>query len=164
LQYALLNLPLELKARNIGTSAIWAPSRYLDDPIRFNPIFFATELIEQNYIVTITTALGCVTADTQYVKTIKEVKVYVPTGFTPNNDGRNDRIRPILLGVKELKFFRIYNRWGQLVYDLNSGNENGWDGTVRGLLQDTGVFVWMVEAIGLDNKSYIQKGTVLLIR
>lgn len=164
LQYALLNTPVQLNARPIGINANWSPARYLDDPSSFQPNYLTNELIEQTYTITITTALGCVTVDTQMVKTIKEVKVYVPTGFTPNNDGRNDRLRPILLGVKELRYFRVYNRWGQLAYDMRNGDEKGWDGYVGGMLQDTNVFIWMVEAIGLDNKKYIQKGTVTLIR
>ena len=164
LQYALLNIPVQLTARPIGISASWSPGRYLDDPSLFQPNYLTNELIEQTYTITITTALGCVTVDTQMVKTVKEVKVYVPTGFTPNNDGKNDRLRPILLGVKELRYFRVYNRWGQLAFDMRNGDERGWDGSVGGMLQDTGVFVWIVEAIGLDNKKYVQKGTVTLIR
>ena len=164
LQYALLNTPVQLNARAIGISARWSPGRYLDDPSSYQPNYFTNELIEQAYTIKLTTALGCVTVDSQLVKTVKEVKVYVPTGFTPNNDGKNDRLRPIMLGVKELRYFRVYNRWGQLAYDMRNGDEKGWDGTVSGMLQDTGVFIWLVEAIGLDNKKYIQKGTVTLIR
>jgi gliding motility-associated-like protein len=72
--------------------------------------------------------------DTQIVKTLKEVKIYVPTAFTPNNDGRNDYLRPILLGVKQLQYFRVYNRWGQVVYTMQP-NQLGWDGTLNGQQQ-----------------------------
>ncbi len=103
------------------------------------------------------------TVDTQVVKTIKEVKIYVPTAFTPNNDGLNDFLRPILIGVKELNYFRVYNRWGQVIYEMK-GNQRGWDGTIQGLLQPTGVYVWMVQGLGLDKKLHTQKGTTVLIR
>jgi gliding motility-associated-like protein len=160
----LLNTPVELNARDLGATVLWSPATFLDEPGSVNPNFLATSLIEQQYTIKITTALGCVTVDTQYVKTIKEVKMYIPTAFTPNNDGRNDYLRPILLGIKDMRYFRVYNRWGQLVYDMHTGDERGWDGLVGGMIQQTGVYVWMIEGIGLDNKRYFQRGTVTLIR
>jgi gliding motility-associated-like protein len=101
--------------------------------------------------------------DNQLVKVIKEVKVYVPTAFTPDNNGLNDYIKPIMLGIKEMKYFRIYNRGGQLVYDYHP-NEQGWDGKIGGLPQSTGVYVWMFQGLGWDKKIYTQKGTLALIR
>jgi gliding motility-associated-like protein len=163
-QYALLNTPIELKARGFGASVLWSPATYLDEPNSISTNFLSPILVDKQYTIAITTALGCVTVDTQLVKTIKEVKIYVPTGFTPDNNGRNDYLRPILIGIKELRFFRIYNRWGQLVYDIHTGDERGWDGNIGGMIQQTSVFVWMIEGIGLDNKRYFQKGTVTLIR
>ena len=163
LQYAVLNYPVQLKARDFGVSYLWQPPFSLDDPDIMTPNFTPLLLNDQTFTIDINTAAGCLTVDTQHVQTIKEVKVYVPTAFSPNNDGRNDLLRPIMLGVKELKYFRVFNRWGQMVHDLrNSGK--GWDGNVQGQIQTTAVYVWMMEAIGLDNRKYFQKGTVLLIR
>lgn len=162
-QYAVMNFPVQLQARNFGVNYQWRPSFYLDQPGISNPVFNSPRLGDQVYTVDITTAAGCLTVDTQLVNTIKEVKVYVPTAFTPNNDGLNDFLRPIMLGVKELKYFRIYNRWGQLVYDMRS-DERGWDGSIRAQQQGTSVYVWMVEILGLDNRIHYQKGTVTLIR
>ena len=99
----------------------------------------------------------------QLVKTIKEVKIYVPSGFTPNNDGLNDFLKPLMLGIKEFQYFKVYNRWGQLVYDMQP-NQPGWNGTIGGILQPTGAFVWIVRGLGLDNKVYTQKGSTVLIR
>lgn len=163
LQYAVKNFPVELQARTFGTSVLWQPSIYLDNPDSVRPSFKAPVELEQWYTIDIITAAGCLTVDTQMVKVIKEVKVYVPTAFTPNNDGRNDLLRPILQGVKQLTYFRIYNRWGQMVYNMQPGN-TGWDGTVNGQLQGTEVYVWMMQAIGLDGQNYFQKGTLTLIR
>jgi gliding motility-associated-like protein len=147
LQYAVINNPVELQARQIGETVLWKPSIYLDEATNFTPNFNAPVLLEQTYTIEIKTALGCVTVDTQVVKTIKEVKMYVPTAFTPNNDGRNDFLRPVLIGIRELKYFRIYNRWGELIYDLRS-DERGWDGRLGGIPQTTGVYVWMVYGVG----------------
>ena len=163
LQYAVMNFPVQLQARDFGSTYLWQPARYLDKTDIINPVFNAPLIGDDVYTIDITTAAGCLTVDTQMVNTIKEVKIYVPTAFTPNNDGRNDVLRPILLGAKELKYFRVYNRWGQLVFDMRN-NERGWDGSIKGLQQGTAVFVWMVEILGLDNRRHFQKGTVTLIR
>ena len=163
LQYAVMNYPVQLQARDFGATYLWHPSQYLDKADISNPVFNAPIIGDDVYTIDITTAAGCLTVDTQMVNTIKEVKVYVPTAFTPNNDGRNDLLRPILLGAKELKYFRVYNRWGQLVFDMQN-SERGWDGSIKGVQQGTAVYVWMVEILGLDNRRHFQKGTVTLIR
>lgn len=163
LQYAIINIPAELQARTFGISVLWDPSRYLNNPAIANPLFTASAELEQLYEITIKTAAGCTTVDNQLVKVIKEVKVYVPTAFTPDNNGLNDFIKPIMLGIKELKYFRIYNRVGQLVYDYTP-NQPGWDGKIGGLLQSTGVYVWMFQGLGWDKKIHTQKGTLALIR
>lgn len=163
LQYAVLNYPVELQAREFGVSWLWQPPGGLDNPAIKNPVYTPSVLNDQTFTIDISTAIGCVTVDTQQVQSIKEVKVYVPTAFSPNNDGRNDLLRPILLGVKELKYFRVFNRWGQMVYN-QQGTGRGWDGNVGGQSQGTALFVWMMEAVGLDNRRYFQKGTVLLVR
>jgi gliding motility-associated-like protein len=162
-QYAIINIPADLQARTFGSSVLWTPSIYLNDPNIVNPLFTASSELDQSYFIIITTPAGCITTDQQLVKVIKEVKVYVPTAFTPNNDGLNDLIKPFMLGIKDFKFFRIYNRGGQMVYD-HSSNKQGWDGKIGGLLQSTGVYVWMFEGTGWDKKKYFQKGTLALIR
>jgi gliding motility-associated-like protein len=163
IQYAIVNIPLELQARTFGVSLLWEPSSYLNNPAIPTPLFTASVVLEQLYSISIKNAAGCVTKDAQLVRAIKEVKVYVPTAFTPNNNGLNDYIKPIMLGIKELKYFRIYNRGGQLVYEHNS-NQPGWDGKIGGLDQSTGVYVWMFQGIGWDKRTHTQNGTVTLIR
>ncbi|HUR66477.1 MAG TPA: hypothetical protein VMZ03_08990, partial [Chitinophagaceae bacterium] len=76
LQYALINSPIQLDSRSFGTTYLWGPGTYLNDPTDPKPFFNAPGLLEQLYTIDITTASGCVTVDTQLVKTIKEVKVY----------------------------------------------------------------------------------------
>lgn len=163
LQYAVINYPLQLQARTFGASVTWSPPVFLDDPEKVNPFFKRPSEGDQLYTIDIKTAAGCLTTDRQLVKTIKEVKVYVPTAFTPDNNGRNDLFRPLQFGIKELDYFNVYNRWGQLVYTLQP-NQPGWNGTINGIPQAPGVYVWMFRGTGLDNKVYTQKGTVVLIR
>jgi gliding motility-associated-like protein len=162
--YAVTDYPLQLKARTFGISVEWDPPTFLNSITSFVPTF--TGNVEKIYTVEITTKTGCVTVDTQLVKVFKEVKFYVPSGFTPNQDGLNDYLKPIPVGIKEFKYFRVYNRWGQLVYDANkdTGDVPGWDGMIKGRPQGSQVLVWMAEGIGIDDRVYKQKGTCVLIR
>jgi len=163
-EFALINDPLPLKARDFGSSVLWKPASYLDEPTNLNPVFTAPTVLEQLYTIEILTAAGCLTVDTQVVKTIKEIKIYVPGAFTPNNDGLNDYFKPIIEGFRELSYFRVYNRWGQLVYQTNSLNAKGWDGKIGGMLQQSAVFVWTIHGIGVNRKIYTKNGSVALIR
>ena len=89
--------------------------------------------------------------------------VFVPTAFTPNSDGRNDRLRPIAAGIKDIEYFNVYNRWGELVFSTRRNGE-GWDGSVNGQPQGTGTFVWVVKATDYNGSAYFQKGVSTLIR
>lgn len=160
-QYAVIDYPLVLQARPFGETAIWSPGTHLNTQESYAPVF--TGATEQLYTIKITTATGCVTVDTQVVKTVKEAAIFVPTAFTPNNDGLNDRLRPILMGIKEIRYFRIFNRWGQLLYQSKS-EMPGWDGTISGSPQSSQVVVWMIEGFSVDNRIISRKGTSSLIR
>lgn len=161
LQYAVINYPLPLQARQFGISALWSPAIKLDDPATYTPVF--TGNTEQIYTIEIRTATGCLTVDRQVVKIVPRVDIMVPKAFTPNNDGLNDLLRPSLMGIKELRYFRVFNRWGQLIYETNKPMA-GWDGNLDGILQTTQVLVWVAEGLGVDNKLYQKKGTTVLIR
>ncbi len=161
IEYAVVNYPHQLKARNFGVGYEWGPPTFLNSTTTMAPVFNGTT--EKLYTIAIETAAGCVTVDTQLVKVFKEVKFYVPTGFTPNLDGLNDYLKPIPVGMKEVKYFRVYNRWGQLVFDLKN-DPKGWDGKIGGKAQSTQVVVWMAEGIGINDQVYKQKGTCTLIR
>ena len=88
--------------------------------------------------------------------------VFVPTGFTPNNDGRNDVLRVIGTTVKKLEF-GIYNRWGQRIF-YTTDIRRGWDGTVKGMPQNPDTFVYYLKAELLDGSVKVKQGTIMLIR
>src|SRR5215203_122818 len=160
-QYAVIDLPLVLQARQFGETALWTPANNLSSRTLYNPVFKGSS--EQLYTIEIETKSGCLTVDTQLVKTVKNVEIYVPTAFSPNSDGQNDLLRPITMGIQQLRYFKIFNRWGQLIYEMNAGSK-GWDGQINGAKQGTQTVVWMAEGLGLDGKVYIRKGTSILIR
>lgn len=161
IQYAVIDYPFKLEARAFGTSVLWSPGTWLDTRTSYTPIFKGPT--DQLYTITITTNSGCVTVDTQLVKTVPKAEIYVPSAFTPNNDGLNDVLKPVAYAVKEIRYFKIFNRWGQLVYEKKD-ILSGWDGRLAGSEQGSQVFVWIIEAIGVDNSIITKKGTVTLIR
>jgi gliding motility-associated-like protein len=161
IEYAVTNYPQQLKARTFGVEVEWSPPTFLNNPTSLVPTFTGTA--DRLYTIEIVTEAGCVTVDTQLVKVFKEIKIYVPSGFTPNHDGLNDFLKPIAVGIKEFKYFRVYNRWGQLIFDIKD-DPRGWNGKLKGKPQSTQVVVWMAEGIGIDNRRYKQKGTCTLIR
>ncbi|MEI9933769.1 MAG: T9SS type B sorting domain-containing protein [Ferruginibacter sp.] len=85
------------------------------------------------------------------------------TAFTPNGDGLNDVFKPILLGMKSLSLFNVYNRWGQLVFST-SASDKGWDGTLNGQPQAPVNYVWIADGIDYHGNHIQQKGNVVLIR
>ena len=89
--------------------------------------------------------------------------MYVPTAFTPNGDGLNDIIKPLLLGMRGLNYFRVFNRFGELVYET-AEREKGWDGVYKGKPQDHGTFVWMAQGVTYKGQTITKKGFVVLIR
>ena len=110
-----------------------------------------------------TTAAGCEGTETVTVRVFKGPEIYVATAFTPNGDDKNEIFIPIPVGIKELKYFRVFNRWGQLIYSTSTLHQ-GWDGKFGGAEQPSGVYVWMAQAITKDNKIINKKGSVTLIR
>ena len=87
----------------------------------------------------------------------------MPTGFTPNNDGKNDLINPILLGEVVKYRYWVYNRWGQLIFEATD-QIKGWNGEYKGQEQPGGVYVWVCSYQFKDEGEKIEKGTFVLIR
>lgn len=143
------------------TNFNWSPSIGLDNPSDASPT--ATLQDDQTYYFTATSPEGCIARDTINITVFKGSAIFVPTGFTPNNDGRNDRLKPYYVGIKTLHYFTMYNRWGELVFttkDLSAG----WNGMLRGMPQGTGTYVWFLKAVDYVGKVYDMKGTTTIIR
>lgn len=146
---------------NGGPTFSWSPATGLNNAQISNP----TAILQNDitYIVTVTTPQGCQAKDSLNVIVFKGSAVYVPTGFTPNGDGRNDFLRGLYVGIRKVYYFRIYNRWGQQVFSTNSLS-GGWDGAIKGVKQQTATYVWMLKAEDLAGKIYEMKGVSTLIR
>jgi len=146
---------------SIGNSYFWQPQLQLSNyNARFTEFTAVDDVL---YRITITDPHTCITVDTLQMLVLKKPGYYLPTAFTPNGDGLNDIVRPYLVGMKSLKSFSIFNRWGSLIF-YSAREGEGWDGKSKGVTQDSGVYVWMLEFYTNDNKLVTEKGTITLIR
>lgn len=152
--------PYQLQASG-GDNYVWSPSTGLDNSFIANPI--TTLYNDITYTLTASTVAGCATTDSLHLKVVKGPEIYVPSAFTPNGDGRNDRFRIIPVGISEISLFNIMNRWGQIIYSSKNASY-GWDGNVNGIPQPAGTYVWIVIGKTIDGKIIKKEGTLVLIR
>ncbi len=158
-------LPLLYPGGSVVDTFVWKER----EVIEFEPWVTPTET--QTYSIVVTNQSGCKAEDIILVRVKKERLVYIPNTFTPNNDGFNDIFWiQTGRGVASLNNFRIFSRWGELVYEhLNpqvgityADPENGWDGKLNGEPMNPGVFVYVVEVTFIDGRVEIYKGDVTL--
>ena len=94
--------------------------------------------------------------------------IAVPTGFTPNGDSANDKLVVHGQQSARIALFRVYDRWGELLYeakDFATNDESmGWDGSFRGEALNPGVYIWVVEAVYRDGVREVFKGETTLIK
>jgi len=130
----------------------------------------AVPLQSKAYRVTVRdTVTLCTATDMAFITVRKDRKVFVPTAFSPNGDGINDRFSLFTgQGTTAVRWLRIFSREGALVYEaenLSSGDTGiGWDGRFRGQMLSSGVYVYAAEIEFLDGVSEIFKGEVVLMR
>jgi gliding motility-associated-like protein len=156
--------PLQLQA-SAGAQFTWTPGTDLSDPSLQNPVgVYSGNYDSIRYKVLIYNEPNCLDSAFVTVRIFKTApQIFVPTGFTPNGDGRNDLFRPVTAGMAKFEYFRVYNRWGQEVFATKRDGE-GWDGKIRGKEQSSGTYVWLVKGVDYLGKPFFAKGTVTLIR
>lgn len=120
------------------------------------------------YTLTVTDSMGCITEDDLLITLLKDQKVYVPTAFSPNNNFTNDRLFIQGDDRVQVNYFRVYDRWGELVFESRDHAVNdpdvGWDGYFKGQPMDIGTFGWVAEVVFLDGKVEVFKGSFVLVR
>ncbi|MEP7107671.1 MAG: PKD domain-containing protein [Ferruginibacter sp.] len=145
-----------------GDTYLWQPSTWLSNPNIPNPIALPEDNI--TYQLLVTSAGSCQNRDSIHIKLYKvPPSFYVPTAFSPNNDNNNDILKPILLGMRSLNYFRVFNRWGTLLF-YTTQKGRGWDGSFKGNPQDPGTYVWMAEGATFTGQKIVRKGYAVLIR
>ena len=160
---AVKNKATPLSARFIanGYTYLWMPSTGLNNGAIQKPIFNASN--EQLYRVRLTSPNGCITMDTVKVSVYDSSDIFVPKAFSPNKDGKNDLLQPFLVNIVTLKFFRVYNRWGQLMFQ-SSDSRQGWDGMYNYKPQPLETYTWIAEGIDGNGITIFRKGQTVLIR
>lgn len=157
----------QLSTNRIGSNLryFWSPAEGLNDRTSANPIaspskttLYTVSIYDENTGCTIE-ALRRVFV---YELLCDEPAIFVPTAFTPNNDGKND-ILYVRGGLIKSMEWQVYNRWGELVFQSDHPSK-GWDGIYKGKAADPGVFVYHLKATCFDNQNFFKKGNVTLIR
>lgn len=134
----------------------WSPPDFLSNVNELNPVTSTDR--EITYSLTAISAYGCTNEDQVLVKVV--AGIFVPTAFTPNNDGKNDSWRIPYLDPQLGATVSVYNRWGELVYQV-TGAEVNWNGQYKKLAQPAGVYIYQVR---FTDGSPDMKGTLNLIR
>ena len=133
----------------------WSPPDGLLTPVSEKVATIAPVLDEQLYHLNVTSANGCTAEDSVLVYVVK--RLYIPSSFTPNNDGHNDTFQ-IFNADQRIERMRIYNRWGELIFQ-SSGYDQPWDGTYKNVPVPAGSYPYIIETAGQEIN-----GTVLILK
>jgi gliding motility-associated-like protein len=146
---------------------LWSPLHNLSCSYCPNPSIEINK--SSTYHIKVTSDSGCVAEDdiSIFIE-CESVNILMPNAFTPNNDGLNDIYKPYNRGIHHYLEFSIYNKMGQKIYGkknftINESNV-GWDGTFNGKAQNTGTYVYIIQAVCDSGKPIISKGSFLLLR
>lgn len=139
----------------------WPGAPVVDNPQVANPK--ATIAADTEFILTVGDEIGCTDQDTVFIKAYEGTEIWLPTAFTPDGDGRNDIFRILTSAIKRLDHFRIFNRFGELLFETRDPFR-GWDGTFKGQQQETGTYIWNLQALDNQGRLRNMKGAFTLIR
>lgn len=154
----------QLNATSAATFYSWSPVTGLSNPNIPTPVLTVGPIgSDVLYQVIASTAAGCKGEGYVRVKVYNGPELYVPSAFSPNGDGLNETFYPFPVGIKSINYFKVFNRWGQLLFSSTTLFK-GWDGKLQGVEQPSGVYVFMAQGIDKNGKVLTRQGTVTLIR
>jgi len=142
------------------SSFSWFPPAGLSNANISNPV--ASPGLSTMYIVLGETSWGCIAVDSISIYVNPESLLVLPNAFTPGN-GPDNEFKVVRSANATLNYFRIYDRWGVLVFDANN-IDAGWDGTYKGTPQPFGVYVYEISAVTNTGVNFVKHGNVTLIR
>jgi gliding motility-associated-like protein len=142
----------------------WSPSTNLSNPDLADPIgLYGPGISSITYLVKATDTFGCYgTASVNVTIAPTLPDIFVPNAFTPGTNN-NSLFRPVCIGISSLEYFRVYNRWGQLLYSTSQIGQ-GWDGRIQGKMQENNAYLWILKGTDYTGRGISKKGTVVLIR
>jgi gliding motility-associated-like protein len=145
----------------------WSPVKDLNCETCSSPV--ASPEATTSYTVTVTSAFGCIAKDDVTVHILcDESQLFIPNTFSPNADGENDVFYPRGRGLSSILSFRVYNRWGEMVFEKRNIALNdqaaAWDGSYKGVILAPDVFVYVMEGICTSGERMMWKGDINLVR
>lgn len=145
----------------------WTPSEYLD--CASCQRVQALPNLSTLYKVAVENGYGCKASDEVMVHVrCQQSAIFMPNAFTPNHDGRNERIYPKGKGVKEIEWLRIYDRWGTLVFERTHFQINvpsaGWDGRSNNREAPLGTYIYSMQTVCESGEKFEFKGNITLIK
>ncbi len=148
-------------------SWLWTPATDLSCNTCPRPM--ATIKKDITYTATVKNIYGCVATDDIHFHTICEgSQVYVPNAFTPDGDGKNDILMVRSKGIEVVRSFKIYSRWGELIFEQNNFPPNnptyGWDGKIKGVVGSAEVYVYVAQVTCDNVKDFIIKGNISILK
>ena len=145
-----------------NTAPMGSAYRYLWNTGDTTPVYKVVH--PGTYTLTVTNEYGCNASDD--VTVTKDCYIDIPNAFTPNSDGVDDAFFPRQLLSAGLTGFtmQVFNRWGQVVFQTNTVNGRGWDGTFNGKHQPQGVYIYMIEVALKNGRTEKYTGNVTLLR
>lgn len=138
----------------------WFPPAGLNSATIGNPV--ATPIVDTRYFLQAATENGCLATDSIDIFVSNETAIDIPNAFAPGS-GPNGSIKVVKRGIAKLKYFQIYNRWGNKVFETTNIDE-GWDGRFNGVPQPMGVYVFQVAAETNTGRIFQKQGNITLLR
>lgn len=161
------NVPFQLLAsspqiRDFNKASFrWSPATGLNNPASPSPIAILQE--DQTYTVDVVSEQGCTGSGQVSLSINRQENIIVPTAFSPNGDGKNEVLVPVVHDIESISYFRIYNRWGQVVFFTDQLNI-GWNGYFKGGEPLNGTYVWEIKGKSTKGKVITKTGSVLLLK
>ena len=153
---------LDSHASSGGYTYSWTPTDHLSCSDCPNPV--AEVLDSITYVLLISDTNGCFERrDTIRLRIIKAYAIDLPQVFTPNGDGNNDIVYATGWGIKKLLEFKIFNRWGEMVFE-SQDMKDGWDGYYKGTLQNNETYVYIVRGESFKGDIISKKGNITLLK
>jgi gliding motility-associated-like protein len=144
----------------------WSPGDYLSCANCATPTILPRK--PMTYTVSVKNEYGCENSDTVHIKLLcSDAYIFIPNGFTPNNDQKNEVFYIKGKGVSIVKSMRIFNRWGALMFEKKNfyidDRSSAWDGKYNGKLVPTGSYVYVTEMQCDGGDVFTRQGTVTVI-
>ena len=149
------------------TQFSWTPAEFLSCSNCAMP--FSKPYQTTRYQLQVANRYGCTAADSVLVTAVcLQGPIHIANAFTPNRDGNNERFGINTPGISRIHFLKIFDRWGNLVFEHRNyypgDNRGEWDGRYRGAYSPAGTYVYFAELECGAGERFEKKGTVTLIR